>query len=175
MQIRKFSAKALNESLSNQHYIRSMEDPHFQTLYGYLRSLGCKKILVENEYVDRDYLDDYANYYSKCFKFYPRFCTRLHFLKKLEDNQIDKCLESYNQSLLKSIQRNYLGFVVVKSLPQSVIGRTVLKPNSRDEKELLDNYFSYGKQVFHSLRKDSANVFGLSLNLKSLAFQEQDW
>ncbi|MGA2356720.1 MAG: hypothetical protein ABSG02_19675, partial [Terriglobales bacterium] len=48
-------------------------------LLDYLREIGAKTIVVEEEYVDGDYLDDYASFYVKCFEDYPKRCKRLHF------------------------------------------------------------------------------------------------
>ena len=45
----------------------------------YLHALGAKTAVIENNYVDHDYLDDYSNYYAKCFDAPPRLCARVHF------------------------------------------------------------------------------------------------
>src|SRR5216110_1510618 len=41
--------------------------------------IAAKTILVEDEYVDRHYLEDYSEYYARCFPAHPRKCARLHF------------------------------------------------------------------------------------------------
>ena len=37
-------------------------------LYGYLKGLKAACILIEREYVDGDYLEDFASYYVSCFE-----------------------------------------------------------------------------------------------------------
>lgn len=41
----------------------------------YFATLKAATIVVENEYVDHDYLEDFAAYYVRCFPPYERFCT----------------------------------------------------------------------------------------------------
>ena len=126
-------------------------------------------VLVEKNYIDRDFLEDYSNYYIKCFANYSSKCTRLHFFNlKFSKIDFDNFLEGKVNSLkIEEIQNHYLGFIVIKPLPKTFIGRCCLEPyiflNSSD-KEL------------HSLitRTYKVNLFGISLSLKSLAFQEQD-
>lgn len=47
----------------------------------YFDHIGAKTIIVENDYIDRDFLEDYSGYYARCFHDYQRSCTRLHFFK----------------------------------------------------------------------------------------------
>lgn len=132
----------------------------------YFGCIGAETIVVENEYVDRDYLEDYAEYYVRCFREYKRKCVRLHFFKaafSLED--FLNCLLGNSDSLSPELlQTNYLGFIVLKPLPRTIIGRTCLKTYPHD-----------GRRYFPATRCYVANLFGLNLTVKSsLAFQEQD-
>lgn len=36
-------------------------------------------ILIEKKYIDRSYIQDYSDYYVKCFNLYKRDCMRIHF------------------------------------------------------------------------------------------------
>ena len=47
-----------------------------------LKKLDAVSFLVEFEYVDRDYLEDYSSYYVCCHHRYERFCIRVHFFTK---------------------------------------------------------------------------------------------
>ncbi len=67
-EITDFSEEALIRSLCQEPCTRNVDSPHFKYLYGYLRKLNCSTIFIEKEYVDRDFLDSYSHYYSKCFK-----------------------------------------------------------------------------------------------------------
>ena len=56
---------------------------HPQYFEEYFGELKAKTILVENCYIDRDYLEDFSAYYVRCFASYKRLCTRLHFFWEL--------------------------------------------------------------------------------------------
>ncbi len=47
------------------------DKPHLSYFDEYFSYLGAQTIIVENDYVDRDFLEDYAGYYSRCFADYP--------------------------------------------------------------------------------------------------------
>src|SRR5713101_7351700 len=49
-----------------------------QTLLG----KACKTVVVERDYVCKDYRDTFTNYYAKKFATYPDKCTRLFFFRK---------------------------------------------------------------------------------------------
>jgi hypothetical protein len=139
---------------------------HINYFKNYFEALVAKTIVVENEYVDRDYLDDFAGYYVRCFKEYRRLCSRLHFFDQRIDNaQFDEMLRNGgNSEIIDKLKNAYLGFVVVKPLPQTVIGRTCLKTYADDG----------GRRHFPITRDYSCNLFGLDLSVDTLAFQEQD-
>ena len=42
---------------------------HKQYFSDYFAELDAKTIVLEYEYVDRDYLEDFSSYYVKCFQF----------------------------------------------------------------------------------------------------------
>ncbi|MEW6237137.1 MAG: hypothetical protein AB1656_17280 [Candidatus Omnitrophota bacterium] len=131
----------------------------------YFGALNAKVIVIEEEYIDRDYLEDYAGYYVRCFKEYPRSCSRLHFFTiDFGSVELDLILQGDKDAIDLQKDGSYLGFIVVKPLPQTVIGRTCLQTYPSDN----------GRRHFPSLREYKANLFGISLSIKSLAFQEQD-
>lgn len=132
----------------------------------YFDCIGAKTVVVEKEYVDRDYLEDYAEYYVRCFQEYPRKCARLHFFKSpflVED--FSNCILGNDGSPSAGFfQENYLGFIVLKPLPRTIIGRTC-----------LITYPCDGRRYFPATRCYTVNLFGLNLKVQSsLAFQEQD-
>lgn len=132
----------------------------------YFNQLNAKTIVVEEDYIDRDYLEDYAAYYDRCFRDYPRRTHRLHFFDlAFEKDDFDAFLAKEESSLSEqSLQDSYLGFVVVKPLPQSVVGRTCLRTYPSDN----------GRRFFPSLRTYEVHLFGFRLEVQSLAYQEQD-
>jgi hypothetical protein len=131
----------------------------------YFREIGACTIVIENSYVDRDFLDDFMGYYVSCFKKYYSNCTRLHFfcnsfLKEDFDHLLSGQLSTITEEQLQS---SYLGFIVVKPLPKTIIGRTCLK-----------TYAENNRRHFSVNRDYQVNLFGVPLNVQSLAFQEQD-
>ncbi len=64
---------------------------------------------------------------------------------------------------LARLQRAYLGFIVVKPLPETIVGRTCLRTYQDDP-----------SRHFPVLRTYNASLFGLDLKVETLAFQEQD-
>ena len=136
---------------------------HATYLYAYLTQLGAKTLVVEDPYVDADYLDDFAVYYSKCFMPYDRWCKRLHFFTtQFNRDELLKCVDG--SSPATDLQASYLGFVVARPLPQTIIGRTVLRTYDADN----------GRRHFPAVAEHRANLFGLELCVRSLPFQEQD-
>jgi len=52
----------------------------------YFTTLNARTIVIEENYVDHDYLDDYAAFYVKCLTDYPRKCKRLHSFQWISPN-----------------------------------------------------------------------------------------
>ncbi len=123
--------------------------------------------MVERKYVDRDFLTDFSNYYVRCSTDYDRFCKRLHFFKDIsfdeEDIELLLCNKKGKISL-ENLKKNYLGFMVVKPLPDAIFGRTVLETYPPDK----------NRRHYCCIRSYDANLYGLELSVNSLAFQEQD-
>ena len=136
-------------------------------LFKYLSTLRAATMVVEQDYNDADYLDDFATYYVRCFSAYNRRCRRLHFFTSTFD------LETIEQILTKSsdrdsqLQQNYLGFVVARPLPEAVVGRTILRTYDSTNR-------ANEARIYSCTKPYSANLFGLTLKLQSLVYQEQD-
>lgn len=161
----KFSTENLCESLSNDRTEVNLisSKRHFIYFEEYLKELDTKSILVENKYLSRSYLSDYSFYYSKCFQDYSMFCKRVHFFSKpFTKNQFESKLLKNDLSLFDS----YLGYIVIRPIPISTIGATLIKT--------YPNADSVNQRIFFGVRDYSINLFGVKLNLETLAFQEQD-
>ena len=176
--VKLFRRDILLELFKNEDYVQREEDILFDNLFVYLNNLECKKLIVERNYVDRDYLDDYTRYYATCFKEvkgYPRFCKRIHFFKSMTKSKINEVFtDIHNESLIEQIQKDYLGYIVVKPLPQTVIGRTILKSfTDNTENENMDLKLE-NKPFIKCLREYHSNIYGIDLKINSIAFQEQD-
>jgi len=139
---------------------------HIKYLEDYFGTLAAKTILVENNYVDRDFLEDYAGYYVRCFTEYKRKCTRFHFFNiEITSQNFETLLQKKSGSFTpENLLDAYLGFIVIKPLPQTVIGRACLKTYPPDG----------NRRNFPITRNYEAGLFGLLLKVDTLAFQEQD-
>ena len=132
----------------------------------------AKSILLETDYVDRDYLEDYSQYYVRCFSRYGERCARLHFFDdggddsfNISHEEIRKGLTVAPLELESKLQRRYLGFIVIKPIPRTFIGKSCLKRYPR----LASNH---NKKVIAN--EYTVNLFGMNLKVDSVAFQEQD-
>lgn len=152
-----------NSEASEQQVDDKLHAAYFRD---YFEEIGAHTIVIEKRYVDRDFLEDYAEYYVRCFHEYPRKCTRFHFFRaKFKKRDFDRLFSSQNGTLTRTnLNDSYLGFVVVKPLPQTIVGRTCLK-----------TYEFQDRRYFPITRRYSVNLYGLSLEVKeTLAYQEQD-
>ena len=134
-------------------------------LFDRLKSFDAKTIVVERDYIDHDFLDDYALYYSRCFEDYERHCVRLHFFDKCynEDGILD-AIENADLGTAAVFRSSYIGFVVVRPLPKTIIGRTCLSVRKCCRRE----------QFFLAVRKLEPFFFGMRMQIECQPFQEQD-
>lgn len=140
------------------------DNSHTEYFVGYLEKLDCSTILVEPQYVDRDYLLDFAAYYARCFRRIPRNCRRLHFFsREVTQDEVEQALVGEDGKSFSDLQDAYLGFIVVKPLPAKFYGRTCLVSYSDEE-----------RRHFPARRTYDVNLAGDRLTVESLAFQEQD-
>ena len=136
-------------------------------LLGYLGRLQAKTIVVEKKYIDRDFLEDFAGYYVRCFADYPRTCARLHFFDtSVSREAFDSVLQGTPQEVsIEDLRKSYLGFIVVKPLPETIVGRTCLKTYGNAD----------GKhREYPTTQRCTAHLFGIDLEVWSVDFQEQD-
>lgn len=138
---------------------------HTRYFQKYFARLSAKTIVVEQNYIDRDFLQDFAAYYVFCFREYCRTCARLHFFRnEFDASALEELLEGSNRQISASqLNENYLGFVVVKPLPQTIIGRTCLA-----------TYSSEDRRHYPTQSRHKAYLFGIPLDVDTVAFQEQD-
>lgn len=142
-------------------------------IFNYLNSLPdrkkAKSVLLEYNYVDKDYLEDFSRYYVKRFGNDGHKCARLHFFSREVDHRhITKILEGGKGSSdqMAELNKAYLGFMVIKPLPRTFIGKTclVVLPDASTDK----------KRKRRLAREYKVDLFGIPLTVQSIAFQEQD-
>lgn len=135
----------------------------------YLSSLGCKTVVSESHYIDRDYIHDMALFYSRSLRWYPNFCQRLHFFTEDFDvAQWKRMVEEVGdyQRHMEYLQTAYLGYCVIRPLPGSPIGRTVLAT--------FEPTTPTGRRSFDAVRNYDVHLGGFKLTIRGLAFQQQD-
>lgn len=166
--VRIYTEDAFYEALSGPRFSIENAREHIQAqyLHGYLTDIAVKAFVVECDYVDGDYLADFASYYVSCFEPYERFCRRLHFFSSKFDALHARriMLGIAESSEIEAFKKAYLGFIVVRPLPVAVIGRTVLVPYPEDQ----------GRRNYTSIVPYTVNLHGIALTVGSLAYQEQD-
>jgi hypothetical protein len=167
-EVHAFTRGAFELALSNSNcppdVVKSRDSTTY--LFEYLTAVETKAFVVENNYIDYDYTQDHATYYVKCFRDYNKRCKRLHFFDcSLPEEQFIKVVTgNATKQEEDDLKNSYCGFVVVRPLPEAIIGRTVLRTYPSDG----------GRRNYTCIRDYDANVFGLDFSIKSLPFQEQD-
>lgn len=137
-------------------------------LAGYLSNLRAKTVVEELEYVDRDYLEDFVGFYVSCFEHIKKKCRRLHFFRKeFDPAAFYQAIGGDGDLTETSLRRAYLGFIVVRPLPQAPIGRTCLATYSGRRRKP-----GCGRRDV--LIGCEANLCGMRLSVRSVPYQEQD-
>ena len=145
-------------------------------LASYADYLGCRSILVERHYIDRDYIEDHGLFYSRSLFPYDNYCQRVHFFKTPAPTTRHRFAEAvrsaasgrdaFDEACSEFSQEAYLGFSVIKPLKGSPVGRTVLR--TFDEKTP-----DRRRRIFTS-RTYTVHLNGVVLTVRGLPFQEQD-
>jgi hypothetical protein len=167
-----YTEEALAASLSNLYTTADLikTKNHFNYLSNYFGAdgLNARTILIEEDYISKDFLHDYASYYALCFEKYPKVCRRVHFfdIEVTEADFQSIILKPEKKKKQADFWEHYVGFVVVKPIPGKIIGYTVLKTYP-------SNLPTPGRD-FWGLREYTIHLFGNEIKFKSLAFQEQD-
>ena len=140
-----------------------------QTYYleSYLNTLETKIILKEPKYFDRDYLAEFAAFYSVSAKGYPNICERFHFFSDNISHRTLRAAAGGSASASERMQDAYLGFIVKRPIPAAPLGRTVLK-------WFPDQYPDTTPRVVASTRKYFVHIAGIELYVQGLAWQQQD-
>lgn len=131
----------------------------------YLEDIHAKTAVIEENYVDRDFVEDYAHYYSRCFTEYQKKCFRIHFFSEsYNSSQIKRQLLKAKVEKISKFEKSYLGFMVLRPLKRTIIGRTCLVPYERLN----------GKREYLAMRDVNVSFFGRALKVRCMPYQEQD-
>jgi hypothetical protein len=133
-----------------------------------LADLGAATIIEEPSYFDRDYLAEFSAFYSTSSRGYSNSCRRLH----LFSIGVDSAHAHFHAALadetpaLVELQRHYLGFVVIRPIHATPLGRTVLRWYPETWPEI--------PRVTRPAREYEVHLAGLTLSVHGLAWQQQD-
>ena len=66
-------------------------------LNGYLKRWSIVSMLIETTYIDSSFVEDFSQYYVKCFQHHKRNCSRIHFFNETAEEVVE--LISENEQL----------------------------------------------------------------------------
>ena len=148
--------------------------PPHQTEYlqVYLSEIDCQTLVVEHHYIDRVFMHDGVVYYARSLRSYPNFTKRVHFFSQKFDltrwkEMINEAGRGEHTEIQESLQNSYLGFSVIRPLPSSPIGRTILPAKSPREPTDTESSFS-------TIRRHDVHLAGFKLHVCGVPFQSQD-
>ena len=85
-------------------------------------------VLVEHDYIDKDYRSTFYNFYAKMGRPYRQDCVRLHFFDKevtFSESPLDlRGPDSW-------LEDHYFGYVVLRPTITATLGRSLLSPRIR--------------------------------------------
>ncbi|MGA2867063.1 MAG: hypothetical protein ABSF95_21515 [Verrucomicrobiota bacterium] len=122
----------------------------------YASPLNCQTAVFEREYVDMDYQDEFAAFYSKAFKRYPCRAVRVHFFAAQVTVDDLHRIDTFGD--------HYLGYLILRPIDLQRVGRTVLKPALANP----DREFVHCRAVF------PVHILGHSLIVNGMPFIQQD-
>jgi hypothetical protein len=135
-----FDAQDL-ESIAELDIVKYLDGYLFE--YCRERDFHAKTIVLEKNYIDKDFIKEYAGYFATAYQRVEKKTTRLHFFSHaFNASQLDQMLGELNPpnisegtpTLANFMAKSYLGFVVVRPMHKNFIGRTCLKHYPRDKK-----------------------------------------
>ena len=153
------------DSESNQ--LKTIPSKQSQYLHAYLHILGSSVIVEEQNYFDRDYLDEFSSFYSLSSRGYVNVCRRLHFFSSDQVNyELFKRAAGGDEQAEELLQNSYLGFCIIRPIPTAKLGRTILKWFPDNEVDT--------PRITSPSREYICNIVGITLKVVGLAWQQQD-
>ncbi|MEA4839372.1 MAG: hypothetical protein VB110_00015 [Bacteroidales bacterium] len=116
---------------NNLHCIHQNEDIDKDILNNIDKFLDTLRnnltVIMETDYVDKVYRNSFYGYYSTKLRKYGRECIRLSFFEP-DINEQSFTLKTLDEELIK---KSFLGFLVIRPLSSSCIGRNVISPKAK--------------------------------------------
>lgn len=131
------------------------------------RELGAISVIVEEDYLDRDFSAEFSAFYSGVFKRFPKLCRRFHFFAADVDQILNDPSPDNVLSGLTSLSNSgsYLGYIVARPVPHAPMGRVVLSqpgspPDVKSDLLVRSNFV--------------AHLLGAALKVTGTPFTQQD-
>lgn len=138
-----------------EYYAPYGKNPPLERVFSLAVEHQVRSIVIEHRYIDLDYRDEHAHFYSTTFRRYPSVCHRLHFFSDVVDP---------DWANLDRLQDAYCGYAVIRPLERSPVGRTMIKPPP----VLL------GSQAVAATSEDRINLLGTEFRVEAAPFISQD-
>lgn len=103
----------------------------------------CKCVVLERDYIDKDYRDTFSNFHSKRFSTPVSRCLRLHFFD-------DPISEEQIVASPSTAASHYLGYSVIRPTKPNCVGRTMLSHRLRTDKTAHLSYCTEGVSLLGS-------------------------
>jgi hypothetical protein len=129
------------------------------TLQYAVKRLKPKKVLVESDYICKDYRSEYSALYSKRFKKFSDRSTRLHFFAS-SDVSVDLLKDPSRDST----EFGYLGYIVMRPTDVGRVGRTLLPHPAWDSNKFYIPCTAYFP----------AHILGCEFSIEGMPFCQQD-
>jgi hypothetical protein len=134
-------------------YTHSNGDAPLDRIFEIAQALGVINIVKEPRYIDADWRSQLSRFYNGTFRRYPSVCHRLHFFTRPVPPDLKD---------LSGLQDAYRGYTILRPLPLSPVGRTMIAPPA----ELAD--------AVRCEDTDTVDVFGWSFQIRAMPFISQD-
>jgi hypothetical protein len=134
-------------------YTNGNGNPALERIFEIARQHGVVSVVREYRYIDADWRSQHAHFYNGTFRRYPSVCHRLHFFTRPVPTDLAE---------LGNLQDAYRGYTVLRPLPMSPVGRTMIAAPP----ELLEGVRCEGD--------DTIDLFGWRLQIRAMPFISQD-
>lgn len=130
------------------------------------QGIDAQTLIVEFDYIDRHYIEDYSEYYARCFPSHPRSCSRLHFFKeKFDEAAFLQAVRANDEVFIETLQASYIGFAVIRPIPKTCFAKLCFSPYA----------YTHDEGDRKIIKTDiSVTLFGISLTVSAAPFLEQD-
>ena len=140
--------------------VRKQKDAYARILQFLLPFKDDLTVIAETDYIDKTYRDLYYHFYSTKLRHFEKNCVRLSFCTNVIDETI-----TYSAEDIQRIKDNYLGFVVLRPLGTSCIGRNVISP---------DAIKSIGSKLLLCKTNIASTVLGVKVSVCGFPHSSQD-